>query len=116
MCLWELRYCSVYLRPLCALHDTPTTHLRTFPMCKQRNFPARGGYWASGLLFPSGLSSQMLCTDFICHPGTGSTGSRPNTASLNSTTRAQQGRACCSWLAQGGPEDIPPAKAKRSLC
>lgn len=68
MCLWELRYRSVYLRPLCALHDTLTTHLRTFPMCKQRNFPARGGYWASGLLFPSGLSSPDAVHRFHLPP------------------------------------------------
>lgn len=58
----------------------------------------------------------MLCTDFSCHPGTGSTGSRPNPASLNSAARAQQPCARCCRLAKGRPEDIPSAKANSSLC
>lgn len=68
MCLWELRYCSVYLRSLYALQDTPTTPSRTFPMHKQRNFPAHGGYWASGLLLPSGPSSPDAVHRFHLPP------------------------------------------------
>lgn len=48
-------------------------------------------------------AGQMLHTDFFCHPGTGSTGSRPNPMCLNGTARAQQHYACCSWLAEGEP-------------
>lgn len=50
-------------------------------------------------------AGQMLCTDFFCHPGTGSTSSRPKPRCLDSTARAQQHYTCCSWLAEGEPGD-----------
>lgn len=107
---------SVCLHLLCALHDTPTMHSRTFPACRQINFPAHGGSGPVVCFSHLDHAGQMLRTDFFCHPGTGSTGSRPNPASLNSAAGAQQQYARCSWLAEGRPEDIPLAKAKCSLC
>lgn len=117
MCSWKLRYYSLFAYICYVLCMTPPRHT-------QEPFPCTGREISqhTGVTGPMVCSShpdragQMLCTDFFCHPGTGSTVSRPNPTSLNSAARAQQHYTHCSWLAEGGPEDISSAKAKRSLC
>lgn len=59
---------AVCLHLLRALHDTPTTHSRTFPVHRQRNFPAHGGYWARGLLLPSGPRRPDAARRFLLPP------------------------------------------------